>query len=163
MYTYAETLSPHLPHNQRIVSSALKSWTNRVIELRSRVLTITHERDSRLLQGAMSHWVNRAQQCSENLSLVDSFIEVQEEDILRIRFRKWASNAKRKRLLRERLEQKLEENHQNLLTGAFDHWVDRYREGKLVYQVCSFFRYPAFQRKWCRVLTFFRTNRKSLF
>lgn len=121
--------------HQRIMSNALSSWTNRVIELRARALTVTQDRNTRLLQGAFSRWLGKSRQNIENLSLVDSFIDVQEEELLRSRFRKWHASAKRKAYLRQLLLEKLEDDERNLVAGVFDRWVDVYKERQLIDQV----------------------------
>lgn len=82
-----------------------------------------------------SHWLNKSRQNIENLSLVDSFIEVQEEELLHNKFRKWLSNTRRKTRLRELLEIKMEDDKRNLLAGVFDRWFDVYKERQLIDQV----------------------------
>lgn len=120
------------------MSNALSSWTNRVIELRARALTVTQDRNTRMMQTAFSHWLSKSRQNIENLSLVDSFIEVQEEELLRNRFRKWHASAKKKGYLRDLLQRKLEDDERNLVAGVFDRWVDVYKERQLIDQVGVF-------------------------
>jgi hypothetical protein len=117
------------------MSDALTSWTNRVIELRARMISVTQTRDSQILKNSFSHWLTKSRQNMENLSLVDSFIEVQEEEMIRGKFRKWLSNTKRKIKLRELLAEKLLNDEQNLVSGVFDRWVDVYKERQLLDQV----------------------------
>lgn len=66
---------------------------------------------------------------------MDSFIEVQEEDLLRSKFRKWHAGMKRKISLRERLEAKLREDEEALKAGVLERWIDAFRERQLVEQV----------------------------
>lgn len=124
------------------MSDALSTWTNRVIELRARAISVKQTREQKILHSTFSHWINKSRQNIENLSLVDSFIEVQEEDLIRNKFKTWLFNTKRKIRLRELLEDKLKEDEKNLVAGIFDRWIDVYKERQLIDQV-SF-------RKWNR-------------
>lgn len=117
------------------MSDALSSWTNRVIELRARAISVTQTREQQILRNSFSHWLSKSRQNIENLSLVDSFIEVQEEELIRFKFRKWLSDTKRKIRLRESLEEKLKDDEKNLVAGVFDRWVDVYKERQLIDQV----------------------------
>lgn len=120
------------------MSDALTSWTNRVIELRARMISVTQTRDSQILRESFSHWLSKSRQNVENLSLVDSFIEVQEEEMIRHKFRKWLSNTKRKIKMRELLDEKIRNDEKNLVSGVFDRWVDVYKERQLIDQVSLF-------------------------
>jgi protein SFI1 len=120
---------------QRILSTALNSWTNRVIELRARLITVSTSRDTTILRQSFNKWSTKSRQNIENLSLVDSFIEIQEEDLLRNRFRKWHASMKRKINLRDRLELKLKEDEEALKAGVLERWIDAFKERQLIEQV----------------------------
>jgi len=117
------------------MSNALSTWTNRVIELRARSISVTQTREIQILRNSFSHWLSKSRQNIENLSLVDNFIELQQEEMIRGKFRKWLSSTRRKIKLRLLLEEKLENDDKNLVSGVFDHWFDIHQERQLIDKV----------------------------
>lgn len=132
-------------HSQRIMSNALTSWTTRVIELRARAISVTQTRENQIIRNCLTHWLSKSRQNVENLSLVDSFVEIQEEEMLRGKFRKWLSSTRRKIKLRVLLEEKLENDDRNLVSGVFDRWFDVYKERQLIDKV-SLGIFPSFPK-----------------
>lgn len=121
--------------NQRVMLVALRTWTNRVIDIKARNLSVSAERSTVLVSEAFSRWRRLTVRHVEDLSLVDSFVEVQDEQLGKRYFRQWLVRLRRDRGLKDLLAVKLSEDKQNLLAGCFERWADRFRESQLVHEV----------------------------
>jgi protein SFI1 len=114
---------------------SLRKWTNRVIDIRARELSVSADRSNALRANTFSRWRAITVRHAEDLSLVDSFVEVQDEQLSKRYFRRWLTKARRDRALRALLKQKLQDDEQALIVGCFDRWTDRLRENQLIQEV----------------------------
>lgn len=120
-----------------MLTNALSQWIERTVTLRQRARRAGHDADRSLVRKAFKQWQGRLFQCQEDLSLVDSFRDVKEEEGTMRYFRKWRNIAKRNRLLRLRLAEYTSSENRALLSGYFEHWLDRTKEQSLVVEVCD--------------------------
>ncbi|KAF4614733.1 hypothetical protein D9613_003001 [Agrocybe pediades] len=105
---------------KRLVTDALVKWTNRVIEVKSRELDVAHQRDVALQR---HH--------AEDLSLLESYMLVRREELMRQAFQRWLT-AKRAAEHR-RINHQRKEAHvrQVIITTAWEKWRERFKEERL--------------------------------
>jgi len=127
--------------HHRMVSNSLQTWTQRVVEIRSREVSAVQAYETRLVSRFFGKWSLRLARIGNNESLMESLIQVREEDLVRGTFRHWSNLFRRKRLLEKRLQDKLDEDRRMLLLGCLDRWHDRYREGILAEEEEQILRY----------------------
>lgn len=107
----------------------------RVIEIRSRQLEISTARNTHIMQTALRRWRDRTLRCAEDLSLGDSFRDVQEEDGLRRAFRHWRASARHKRSLQVRYDNYMRDTELNTLAVCMEKWLDETQERILAGEV----------------------------
>lgn len=123
--------------DQRLLHSALRTWTDRVIDIRARELSVSTNRANELVSKAFARWRSLTARHAEDLSLVDSFVEVQDEQLGKRYFRRWLVRTRKEKALKQLLEEKLEEDKRNLLAGCYERWTDRFHENQLLAEVCA--------------------------
>ena len=87
------------------------------------------------MQTALSRWRDRTLRCAEDLTLGDSFRDVQEEDGLRRAFRHWRASARQKRSLQDRYHDYMRDTELNTLAMCMEKWLDQARERMLAEEV----------------------------
>ncbi|KJA20236.1 hypothetical protein HYPSUDRAFT_1092898 [Hypholoma sublateritium FD-334 SS-4] len=116
---------------RRIISHTLAKWTNRVIELKSRELDLVHRYDISLMKSAFVKWKISHRQNIEAASLLENYLLVKQEDVLRRAFQRWLTAkraAEHRRINHERKEAHL---RQVAITSAWERWRERFKEEKL--------------------------------
>jgi hypothetical protein len=68
-----------LTAEQRLARFALKKWVSRVVELRSRVISVDQRWHASLVRGAFVRWQSTLRQRFEDVSLAQSFKDVKQE------------------------------------------------------------------------------------
>ncbi|KAF8902077.1 hypothetical protein CPB84DRAFT_894306 [Gymnopilus junonius] len=116
---------------RRILTGALIYWTNRVIEVKSRELDVAHQENASLKRAAFQKWRLCRLRHIEEVSLLENYVLVKQEDILRRAFHRWLTakrSAVHRRLTHERKEAQL---RQMTIIVAWDRWREKFKEEKL--------------------------------
>jgi len=116
---------------KRILSNTLACWTNRVIEIKSRELDIALRYDMSLMRAALQKWQACRRQHFEEASLLENYLLVKKEDVIRRAFHKWLTAkraAEHRRLTHQRKEAHL---RQVAITSAWEKWRERFKDERL--------------------------------
>ncbi|PPQ78073.1 hypothetical protein CVT25_015607 [Psilocybe cyanescens] len=117
--------------NKRILFGTLTHWTNRVIELKSRELDVAHRHSVSLQSTAFKKWKFCQRKHAEEISLLENYLLVKREDILKRAFVRWMT-AKRSIEHRRSTHQRKEAQLRQLaITSAWEKWRERFKEERL--------------------------------
>ncbi|CAA7271758.1 unnamed protein product [Cyclocybe aegerita] len=118
--------------NHRVIRAMLTRWTNRVIEIKSRELDVATQCDLALQRAAWVKWRICRQQHVEEVSLLENYLLVKKEDLLRRTFYRWMASkrlAEHRRVTHQRKEAHL---RQVAIVTAWDKWRERFKEERLL-------------------------------
>lgn len=134
---------------QRLAQETLAIWVQRVVDVRSRQMSVSQDRDGKIVHSAFVRWKKRTRKRLQDHSLAESFQDVKQEgkllhfrtsrarftsrllDLLRRSF--WTWNATMHAILdrRRKAEERGRADRTVLLTAAFDKWRSKARKLKL--------------------------------
>lgn len=109
----------------------LNQWVARIIEVRSRELEVKEQRQRRLLKTAFYAWIEACLRHDDLLALMNSYIDVKEEDFKKRVFARWLNSARDCKDKREKVEMFAASAERKLLTKALHSWQDKLRERSL--------------------------------
>ncbi|KAG6332366.1 hypothetical protein ID866_6722 [Astraeus odoratus] len=120
--------------NTRLVANALSRWTDRVIEIKLRelealcafILLLT-----RNFSFAFNKWKNVCLRHVEDLSLMESHLDIKRAETMRRTFNRWLAAARVRRQKRMLLREKELEFDRQALLVAWDKWREKYINEKL--------------------------------
>ncbi|KZT57039.1 hypothetical protein CALCODRAFT_496703 [Calocera cornea HHB12733] len=117
--------------NSRVKGALLSKWVLRTADIRLQNMRAAEESDAKLLRGTLNNWMERMLYHQENVSLMQSFRDVKQEDELRRTFHQWLRLANRSRARRKRLQRREQESKLATMSVAWEVWRDRFRENQL--------------------------------
>ncbi|KAF9227630.1 hypothetical protein BS17DRAFT_725990 [Gyrodon lividus] len=124
--------------NMRLVADVLSRWTNHVIEIKLREIEVSQRNSQALLTFALRKWKNICLRHVEDLSLMESHLDIKQAENMRRMFHKWLTAARARRHKRLLLRERQAEFDRTSMQVAWDRWRERYVEEKLrpiAYQV----------------------------
>ena len=131
----ASLLQHSLAHkNEALARSYLTQWVARIIEVRSRELEVKEQRQRRLLKAAFYAWIEACLRHDDLLALMNSYIDVKEEDRKKRMFGRWLGLAREHKDRREKAETLAASTQRRLLASAFLAWREKLGERALATQ-----------------------------
>jgi len=129
-------LALHASHSadsalQRVTSDALTRWTNRVIDIKLRELDVKQRTEVAMLMRTFKKWKFICVRHSEELSLMESHLDIKRSENMRRMFHHWLSASRARLHKRETIAKSKEEMRRRKITAAWDMWQDRFRDQKL--------------------------------
>ncbi|KAJ3505555.1 hypothetical protein NLJ89_g7354 [Agrocybe chaxingu] len=127
--------------NHRVIRTMLTKWTNRVIEIKLRELDVATQYDLTLQRAAWVKWRTCRQLHVEEVSLLENYLLVKKEDLLRRTFYRWIASrrlAEHRRVTHQRKEAHL---RQVAIVTAWDKWRERFKEERLRPLASQLFEY----------------------
>ncbi|KAH7912247.1 hypothetical protein BJ138DRAFT_1178988 [Hygrophoropsis aurantiaca] len=124
--------------SMRITGNALRHWTNRVIEIKLRELEVGQKNSNILLTFAFKKWKMICLRHVEDLSLMESHLDIKRSENIRRMFYRWLAAARARRRKRVTLREKEAEFDRASVAAAWDKWRDRFMDEKMrpiAYQV----------------------------
>lgn len=120
--------------NRMLARSYLGQWVGRIIEVRSRELEVKEERDRRLVKTAFYAWIDACLRHDDLLALMNSYIDVKQEDRKKRTFALWLASARAQKERREKEELLTASVRTRRLASTVALWRDRMRERALATQ-----------------------------
>ncbi|KAF9246283.1 hypothetical protein BU15DRAFT_85063 [Melanogaster broomeanus] len=117
--------------HMRLVANALSLWTNRVIEVKLRELEVSQKNAQALLTFAFRKWKNICLRHVEDLSLMESHLDIKQAENMRRMFHKWLAAARARHHKRLLLRERQAEFDRASMQVAWDRWREKYVEDKL--------------------------------
>ncbi|KAF8136617.1 hypothetical protein EV363DRAFT_1320052 [Boletus edulis] len=117
--------------NMRMLAGALSRWTNRVIEIKLRELEVRQRHSHVVLKFAFRKWKNICLRHVEDLSLMESHLDIKRAENMRRMFHKWLAAARARRHKRILLRERQAEFDRASMQVAWDRWKEKYMEEKL--------------------------------
>ncbi|KAF8559809.1 hypothetical protein OG21DRAFT_496214 [Imleria badia] len=115
----------------RTLADALSRWTNRVIEIKLRELEVRHKYSQAVLKFAFRKWKNICLRHVEDLSLMESHLDIKRAENMRRMFHKWLAAARARQDKRILLRERQAEFDRASIQVAWDRWREKYTEEKL--------------------------------
>ncbi|KAG2157290.1 hypothetical protein DEU56DRAFT_763901 [Suillus clintonianus] len=115
----------------RIKRDALRLWTNRVIEIKLRELEVRQKNAHALTVFAFKKWKNICLRHVEDLSLMESHLDIKRAENVRRMFHRWLTAARARRHKRITLREKELEFDRANVQVAWNRWRERYMNEKL--------------------------------
>ncbi|KAG2144777.1 hypothetical protein BD769DRAFT_1625348 [Suillus cothurnatus] len=115
----------------RIKRDALRLWTNRVIEIKLRELEVSQKSAHALTVFAFKKWKNICLRHVEDLSLMESHLDIKRAENVRRMFHRWLMAARARRHKRVTLREKELEFDLANVQVAWNRWRERYMDEKL--------------------------------
>ncbi|KIM62097.1 hypothetical protein SCLCIDRAFT_15938 [Scleroderma citrinum Foug A] len=115
----------------RLMANALNRWTNRVIEIKLRELEVGQKRSHALMTLAFNKWKNVCLRHVEDLSLMESHLDIKRAETMRRIFHRWLSAARSRHQRRTLLREKELRFDRVAVQVAWDKWRDKYIHEKL--------------------------------
>ncbi|KAG2158311.1 uncharacterized protein EDB93DRAFT_1120813 [Suillus bovinus] len=110
---------------------ALRLWTNRVIEIKLRELEVSQKSAHALTVFAFKKWKNICLRHVEDLSLMESHLDIKRAESVRRMFHRWLMGARARRHKRITLREKELEFDRANVQVAWNRWRERYMDEKL--------------------------------
>ncbi|SPO27853.1 uncharacterized protein UTRI_04996 [Ustilago trichophora] len=134
-----QRLSAILQHSlaksdQALARSYLNQWVARIIEVRSRELEVKEQRERRLVKAAFCAWIEACLRHDDLLALMNSYIDVKEEDRKRRMFVHWNKVAREHKERKGKAEMLVASARKKLLTQSLTIWQDKMKERSLATQ-----------------------------
>ncbi|SPO28954.1 uncharacterized protein UTRI_04996_B [Ustilago trichophora] len=134
-----QRLSALLQHSlaksdQALARSYLNQWVAKIIEVRSRELEVKEQRERRLVKAAFYAWIEACLRHDDLLGLMNSYIDVKEEDRKRRTFVHWIKVAREHKERREQAEMLAASARKKLLKQSLTIWQDKMKERSLATQ-----------------------------
>ncbi|KIK93706.1 hypothetical protein PAXRUDRAFT_828690 [Paxillus rubicundulus Ve08.2h10] len=117
--------------NMRLITDALSRWTNRVIQIKLRELEVTQKNSQTLLTFAFRKWKTICLRHVEDLSLMESHLDIKQAENMRRMFHKWLAAARARRHKRLLLRERQTKFNRASMQVAWDRWREKYVEEKL--------------------------------
>lgn len=117
--------------SKRIIHNALTYWTNRVVEVKLRALEVAQKYDIVVQTAAFQKWKKLCVRHAEELSLMESYLFVKREDVIRRMFHRWFAAARSTRHRRLTLQRKEDQMKLATITFVWDKWRDQFISEKL--------------------------------
>ena len=131
----ALSLQHHLTKRDESLARAyLNQWVAKIIEVRSRELEVKEQRQRKLLKAAFCAWIEACLRHDDLLALMNSYIDVKEEDRKKQIFLHWLNFAREQKERREKAEMFKASTRKRTLSSAWDAWRDKQRELSLATQ-----------------------------
>ncbi|KAG1754575.1 hypothetical protein EDB19DRAFT_664351 [Suillus lakei] len=121
----------------RIKRDALRLWTNRVIDIKLRELEVSQKSAHALTVFAFKKWKNICLRHVEDLSLMESHLDIKQAENVRRMFHRWLTAARARRHKRITLREKELEFDQANVQVAWNRWRERYMDEKLRPLLCQ--------------------------
>ncbi|KAG1877928.1 hypothetical protein DFJ58DRAFT_902864 [Suillus subalutaceus] len=121
----------------RIKRNALRLWTNRVIEIKLRELEVSQKSAHALTVFAFKKWKNICLRHVEDLSLMESHLDIKRAENVRRMFYRWLMAARARRHKRITLREKELEFDRANVQVAWNRWRERYMDEKLRPLLCQ--------------------------
>ncbi|KAG2041676.1 hypothetical protein BDR03DRAFT_1072733 [Suillus americanus] len=121
----------------RIKRDALRLWTNRVIEIKLRELEVSQKSAHALTVFAFKKWKNICLRHVEDLSLMESHLDIKRAESVRRMFYRWLMAARARRHKRITLREKELEFDRANVQVAWNRWRERYMDEKLRPLLCQ--------------------------
>ncbi|KAG1782677.1 hypothetical protein EV702DRAFT_1232774 [Suillus placidus] len=121
----------------RIKRDALRLWTNRVIEIKLRELEVSQKSAHALTVFAFKKWKNICLRHVEDLSLMESHLDIKQAESVRRMFHRWLMVAHARRHKRVTLREKELEFDRANVQVAWNRWRERYMDEKLRPLLCQ--------------------------
>ncbi|KAH7889441.1 hypothetical protein F5I97DRAFT_530889 [Phlebopus sp. FC_14] len=115
----------------RVMTDALSRWTNRVIEIKLRELEVAHKNAQTLMMVAFKKWKSICLRHVEDLSLMESHLDIKRAENMRRMFHKWLTAARARRHKRITLQKKELEFDRASVQVAWERWKEKYMDEKL--------------------------------
>ncbi|KAG1832113.1 hypothetical protein EV424DRAFT_85759 [Suillus variegatus] len=125
----AQQIDDHV--SLRIKRDALRLWTNRVIEIKLRELEVSQKSAHALTVFAFKKWKNICLRHVEDLSLMESHLDIKRAESVRRMFHRWLMAARARRHKRVTLREKELEFDRANVQVAWNRWRERYMDEKL--------------------------------
>ncbi|GAC75710.1 hypothetical protein PANT_18c00026 [Moesziomyces antarcticus T-34] len=117
--------------NRTLARSYLGRWVDRIIEVRNRQLEVKEERDRRLVKTAFYAWIDACLRHDDLLALMNSYIDVKQEERKKRTFALWLASARAQKERREKEELLTASVRTRRLANTVALWRDRMRERAL--------------------------------
>ncbi|KAI6132101.1 Sfi1 spindle body protein-domain-containing protein [Pisolithus croceorrhizus] len=118
-------------HNQRLITDALVQWTNRVIEIKLRELEVEQKYSHALKTFAFTKWKNVCLRHVEDLSLMESHLDIKRAETMRRVFHRWLALARARHQRRTILREKELTFVRASLQATWDRWREKFIKEKL--------------------------------
>ncbi|SYW82441.1 uncharacterized protein UBRO2_04563 [Ustilago bromivora] len=120
--------------DQALARSYLNRWVARIIEVRSRELEVKEQREKRLVKTAFYAWIEACLRHDDLLALMNSYIDVKEEDRKKRTFSHWLAVAREHKERREKAEMLAASTRKKMLVATLTAWRDKLRDRALATQ-----------------------------
>ncbi|SOV05615.1 uncharacterized protein UDID_06388 [Ustilago sp. UG-2017a] len=120
--------------DQALARSYLNRWVARIIEVRSRELEVKEQREKRLVKAAFYAWIEACLRHDDLLALMNSYIDVKEEDRKKRTFSHWLAVAREHKERREKAEMLAASTRKKMLVATLTAWRDKLRDRALATQ-----------------------------
>ncbi|SJX64534.1 uncharacterized protein SRS1_15145 [Sporisorium reilianum f. sp. reilianum] len=120
--------------DQALARAYLHQWVAKIIEVRNRELEVKEQRQRRLLKAAFCAWIEACLRHDDLLALMNSFIDVKEEDRKRQTLLHWLTFAREQKERRQKAEMLAASTKNKLLASTWDVWRDKQKERALATQ-----------------------------
>ncbi|KAG2078128.1 hypothetical protein BDR04DRAFT_449557 [Suillus decipiens] len=121
----------------RIKRDALRLWTNRVIEIKLRELEVSQKSAHALIVFAFKRWKNICLRHVEDLSLMESHLDIKRAESVRRMFHRWLMTARARRHKRITLREKELEFDRANVQVAWNRWREQFMNEKLRPLLCQ--------------------------
>ena len=130
------TLLQHslIKRDRALARSYLNQWVARIIEVRSRELEVKEQRERRLVKAAFYAWIEACLRHDDLLALMNSYIDVKEEERKRRTFLHWLTIAREHKERRQNAEMLANSQRTKLLARTLTTWRDKLKERALATQ-----------------------------
>ncbi|KAF9005590.1 hypothetical protein BDQ17DRAFT_1353427 [Cyathus striatus] len=115
---------------QRIIAKTLSRWTTRVIELKTRELDVAQMSDMKIQILALRKWQNSCAVHLEERSLMESYLFVKREDMVRRVFHCWLAATRSSRHRNLTLQKREDELKLIAVSSAWEKWRERFIDEK---------------------------------
>ncbi|KAI6144823.1 Sfi1 spindle body protein-domain-containing protein [Pisolithus thermaeus] len=115
----------------RLITDALVQWTNRVIEIKLRELEVEQKYSHALKTFAFTKWKNVCLRHVEDLSLMESHLDIKRAETMRRVFHRWLALARARHQRRTILREKELTFVRASLQATWDRWREKFIKEKL--------------------------------
>ncbi len=135
--------------DETLARAYLSQWVARIIEVRNRELEVKEQRQRRLVKAAFYAWIEACLRHDDLLALMNSYVDVKEEDRKRQTFSRWLNFAREQRDRREKAEMLARSSQTKLLAATWSAWQDKVKERSLaVHEYEMLLRRQQLTKQW---------------
>ncbi|KAJ9474802.1 putative spindle pole body-associated protein [Pseudozyma hubeiensis] len=120
--------------NEKLARAYLQQWVAKIIEVRNRELEVKEQRQRRLLKAALYAWIEACLRHDDLLALMNSYVDVKEEEKKRQTFACWLAFAREQKERREKVEASETSTRKRMLATSWNNWRDKLKERALATQ-----------------------------